>query len=86
MTTLTTPTAVADALVAACEPLFSLIEADPSQLPLGTALIMALLREAQAKQICGVLIIRRIQARLAMVHRIAMGVAALPSMRAPRRG
>ena len=86
MSMLTTPPAVADALRSACEPLFWMIETDPTLLEWGTHLIMALLREAQAKQICGVLIIRQLQARLLMVRRIAIGVAALPITRGPSLG
>ena len=86
MPTLITAPAVVDALVAACEPLFAMIENDPALLPVAEALIMALLREAHDKQLCGVLIIRRIQARMTIAHRIATGVLALPTMRGPRLG
>jgi hypothetical protein len=77
--------AIADALLSACEPLFALIDADPALLPVASALITALLHEAQSKQLCGPLFIRRIQARLAVAHRIVAGLAQ-PTSRGPGLG
>ena len=86
MPTLNTPNAIAAALTTACDVLFTMIDTDPALLPVGERLILALLREAQAENLCGIIIIRRLQARLATYQRIAAGLTPAPTLRGPRHG
>ena len=86
MPTLNTPNAVAAALTTACDALFAMIETDPALLPVGERLILALLREAQAQNLCGQIIIRRLHARMATYQRIAAGLAPTLPLRGPRHG
>lgn len=86
MPTLNTPDAIATALTAACDALFAMIERDPALLPTGERLIRALLDEAQAQNLCGTLIVRRLSARLAGYRRRFGGPAPTLAPRGPRHG
>lgn len=86
MPTLNTPAAAAVALTKACDALFAMIDAEPTLLPVGERLILALLHEAQANHLCSLIIIRRLQARLATYQRAAAGLAPAPTPRGPRHG
>jgi len=86
MPTLNTPDAIATALTAACDALFAMIENDPALLPVGERLILALLDEAQAQNLCGALVVRRLSARLDRYRRGFGGAMPTPAPRRPRHG
>lgn len=86
MPNLNTPDAVATALTIACDALFAMIERDPALLLVGERLILALLDEAQAQNLCGTLIIRRLTARLNRYRRGFDGAGPTPALRRPRLG
>ena len=86
MPTLNTPDAIAAALTAACDALFAMIERDPALLPIGERLIRVLLDEAQAQNLCGTLIVRRLSARLEDYRRRFGDPAPTPAPRGPRHG
>jgi hypothetical protein len=86
MPTFPTPPPVANALVAACEPLFAMIEKNPALLAHGERLIVALLDAAMAQDLGAMLLVRRLRGRLQECkRRAALSVPQLP-MRGPRHG
>lgn len=86
MPTVNKSNAIAAALTAACDALFAMIENDPATLPAAECLILAMLHEAQTKNLCARIIIQRLHARLATYQRMAAGLAPTPTPRGPRHG
>jgi hypothetical protein len=86
MPTMSHTPAVATALTAACDALLAMIENDHALLAVGEFLMMALLREATDKQLCNVIIIRRLHSRLVFLKRIVEGLAQTTAPRGPRCG
>lgn len=71
MTTFPTPRPIEAALVAACEPIFAMIEKEARYAAEGERLIVALLDELQALDLSALLLIRRMRGRLAQCKRQA---------------
>lgn len=86
MPTFPTPLPVAHALVAACEPIFAMIEDDPRYSAEGERLIVALLDGVHALDLTAILLIRRLRGRLEDCKRKAALLTPDPRPKSPRHG
>lgn len=79
-----TPPPIATALVAACEPILAMMEAEPRFAPEGERLVVALLGAADTMDFSALLLTRRLRGRLESSKRKAALAALQGATNAPR--